>query len=88
MRKVVARINPELEIEGLLPTMFDGRTLHTREVVGVLVEKYGDAVFHTVINRTVKFPDATVAGEPITSFAPSSSGALAYRQLAKEVLAR
>ena len=88
MRKVVARINPQLQIEGLLPTMFDARTLHTREVVSVLVEKYGDAVFHTAINRTVKFPDASVAGEPITRFAPSSSGSIAYRELAKEVLAR
>ena len=88
MRKVVARINPQLQIEGLLPTMFDGRTLHTREVVSVLVSKYGDAVFHTVINRTVKFPDASVAGEPINTFAPSSTGAIAYRELAKEVLAK
>jgi chromosome partitioning protein len=53
-----------------------------------LVQAWGDTVFHTVIRRTVKFSDSTVAGEPITSYASSSPGADAYRQLAKEVLAR
>ena len=53
-----------------------------------LVQAWGDTVFHTVIRRTVKFSDATVAGEPITSYASSSTGADHYRQLAKEVLAR
>jgi chromosome partitioning protein len=53
-----------------------------------LVQAWGDQVFHTVIRRTVKFSDSTVAGEPITSYASTSTGAEAYRQLAKEVLAR
>jgi chromosome partitioning protein len=53
-----------------------------------LVEAWGDTVFHTVIRRTVKFSDSTVAGEPITSYAADSPGADAYRQLAREVLAR
>ena len=53
-----------------------------------MVEAFGDKVFHTVINRTVRFPETTVAGEPITTFAPSSAGADAYRELAREVLAR
>jgi len=57
-------------------------------VMARLVEAWGDTVFHTVIRRTVKFSDSTVAGEPITSYASSSGGAIAYRQLAKEVLAR
>jgi chromosome partitioning protein len=52
------------------------------------VQAWGDTVFHTVIRRTVKFSDSTVAGEPITSYAGTSAGANAYRQLAKEVLAR
>jgi chromosome partitioning protein len=86
--KVKERLNPRLEIEGVLGTMYDGRTLHGREVMERLVEAWGDTVFHTVIRRTVKFSDSTVAGEPITSYATTSPGADSYRQLAKEVLAR
>ncbi|GAA1825283.1 ParA family protein [Actinomadura chokoriensis] len=86
--KVQGRINPELVIDGVLGTMYDSRTLHTREVLGRIVEAFGEKVFHTVINRTVRFPDATVAGEPITFFDPSSMGANAYRSLAREVLVR
>nr|WP_228387852.1 MULTISPECIES: ParA family protein [unclassified Nocardioides] len=86
--KVQERLNPRLEVDGVLGTMFDGRTLHGREVMDRLVQAWGDKVFHTVIRRTVKFSDSTVAGEPITSYASSSPGAEAYRQLAREVLAR
>ena len=86
--KVGERLNPRLRIEGLLATMYDGRTLHGREVLQRLVDAWGDAVFHTVIRRTVKFSDSTVAGEPITTYAAGSTAAEAYRQLAKEVLAR
>jgi chromosome partitioning protein len=68
--------------------MYDSRTLHTREVLASMVNGFGDQVFHTVINRTVRFPDATVAGEPITSFDSGSMGANSYRELAKEVLER
>ncbi|WP_439951661.1 ParA family protein [Actinomadura kijaniata] len=86
--KVQGRINPDLVIDGVLGTMYDSRTLHTREVLGRIVEAFGEKVFHTVINRTVRFPDATVAGEPITYFDPNSMGANAYRGLAREVLER
>lgn len=86
--KVCERLNPRLEVDGVLGTMFDGRTLHSREVMDRLVQAWGDTVFHTVIRRTVKFSDSTVAGEPITSYASSSAGADSYRQLAKEVLGR
>ncbi len=86
--KVQERLNPKLEIDGVLGTMFDGRTLHGREVLERLVEAWGDKVFHTVIRRTVKFSDSTVAGEPITTYASASTGADAYRQLAKEVALR
>jgi len=86
--KVQERLNPKLTIEGLLGTMYDGRTLHSREVMERLVQAWGDAVFHTVIRRTVKFSDSTVAGEPITTYAGTSPGAESYRQLAREVLAR
>jgi chromosome partitioning protein len=53
-----------------------------------VVEAFGETVFDTVINRTVRFPETTVAGEPITTWAPKSAGAAAYRQLAREVIAR
>jgi len=85
--KVQERLNPELELDGILATMYDARTLHGREVLARVVEAFGDKVFHTVINRTVRFPETTVAGEPITSYATTSSGAAAYRELAREVLA-
>jgi len=86
--KIKERLNPQLEVEGILATMYDARTLHGREVLARVVEAFGDRVFHTVINRTVRFPEGTVAGEPITTYAPSSPGAQAYRDLAREVLAR
>ena len=86
--KVQDRLNPDLKVLGLLGTMYDSRTLHAREVLERIVEAFGDKVFHTVIKRTVRFPETTVAGEPITSYASSSPGAQAYRQLAREVLLR
>lgn len=88
IEKVRERTNPRLQIVGLLGTMYDSRTLHGREVLQTLVQGWGDLVFHTVIRRTVKFSDSTVAGEPITEYAPTSPGADAYRQLAREVLVR
>ena len=88
IEKVSHRLNTKLVIDGLLATMYDSRTLHTREVLASIVNGFGDKVFHTVINRTVRFPDATVAGEPITSFDSGSMGASSYRELAKEVLER
>jgi chromosome partitioning protein len=86
--KVTERLNPTLQVDGLLGTMFDSRTLHSREVMQRLVDAWGETVFHTVIRRTVKFSDSTVAGEPITSYATASPGADSYRQLAREVLVR
>ena len=86
--KVSTRLSPKLAMDGLLATMYDSRTLHTREVLAGIVAGFGDKVFHTVINRTVRFPDASVAGEPITMFDPMSAGAASYRELAREVLDR
>jgi chromosome partitioning protein len=86
--KVQQRLNPNLRLEGILATMYDGRTLHGREVFNRVLEAFGDKVFDTVISRTVRFPETTVAGEPITTWAPTSNGAMAYRELAMEVLAR
>ena len=88
IQKVHDRLNPRLKLEGVLATMYDSRTVHSRDVLARIVEQFGDRVFHTVISRTVRFPETTVADEPITSYAPASSGATAYRQLAKEVIAR
>jgi chromosome partitioning protein len=88
IEKVREATNPDLQIVGLLGTMLDARTLHGREVLQTLVEGWTDQVFHTVIRRTVKFSDSTVAGEPITEYASDSSGAEAYRELAREVLTR
>ncbi|MEU4743697.1 ParA family protein [Actinosynnema sp. NPDC023658] len=88
IEKVRERLNPKLEITGILATMYDPRTLHSREVMARVVEAFGDVVFDTVINRTVRFPETTVAGEPITRWAPRSAGAKAYRALAREVIAR
>ncbi len=88
IEKVQDRLNPKLEITGILATMYDPRTLHTREVMARVVEAFGELVFDTVINRTVRFPETTVAGEPITRWASRSAGAEAYRALAREVLAR
>ncbi len=88
IEKVRDRLNPRLQVDGILATMYDSRTLHAREVVARVHEAFGDTLLHTVIGRTVKFPDATVAAEPITTYAPSHAGAAAYRQLARELVAR
>ncbi|NUS71830.1 MAG: ParA family protein [Corynebacteriales bacterium] len=85
--KVRDRLNPDLELDGILATMYDARTVHCRQVLSRVVEAFGDKVYETVISRTVKFPETTVAGEPITTWAPGSGGAKAYRALAREVLA-
>ncbi len=86
--KVRDRLNPSLELDGLLATMYDPRTLHSREVLERVVEAFGDDVLETVIGRTVKFPDASVSGVPITEFAPGHAAAQAYRRLARELVAR
>jgi chromosome partitioning protein len=88
IEKVRERLNPKLEITGILATMYDPRTVHSREVMARVVERFGDVVFDAVINRTVRFPETTVAGAPITVWAPRSAGAKAYRLLAREVIAR
>ncbi|WP_291313527.1 ParA family protein [Corynebacterium sp. UBA2622] len=88
VEKVRDRINFDLEIVGILVTMFDRRTTHAREVMERVLEVFGDTVFDTVITRTVRFPETSVAGEPIITWAPSSQGAQQYRNLALEVLER
>ena len=87
IEKVRERLNPELEIVGILATMYDPRTVHGREVLGRVEDAFGDRVFRTVIPKTIRFAEAPVAGESILTYAGSSSGAAAYRELAKEVAA-
>ena len=86
--KVRDRLNPKLTIDGILVTRFDTRTVNAREVMARVLERFGDLVFDTVITRTVRFPETSVVGEPITSWAPKSGGAQAYRALAREVIDR
>lgn len=88
IEKVKDRLNPAIELDGILATMYDSRTLHSREVLDRVVETFGDKVFETVIGRTVKFPDASVAAIPVTQFAPEHTSAEAYRQLARELIFR
>ena len=88
IQKVQERINPELQMSGILPTMYDARTVHAREVLNRVEETFPDKLFETVITRTVKFPETTVAGLPITEYAPNSGAAQAYQRLAREVLAK
>src|SRR5258707_6774883 len=86
--KVRDRLNPRLDISGILITRFDTRTVNAREAMARVLERFGDLVFDTVITRTVRFPETSVAGEPITTWAPKSGGAVAYRSLAREVIDR
>jgi len=86
--KVRDRLNPSITLDGILPTMYDSRTLHAREVLERVVEAFGDDVLDTVIGRTVKFPDASISGIPITSYAPEHPASEAYRQLARELIFR
>ncbi len=86
--KVQERLNDRLVLDGLLATRYDAQTVHRREVLHRLIEAFGDAVYHTVIPRTVRFPEATTGGVPIIDYSPRSPGARAYQQLALEVLSR
>jgi chromosome partitioning protein len=79
-------LNPDVGIEGILPTMYDKRTLHSREAVEILQENFGDLVFNTKIRKTVRYAEAPVKGTSVLKYDPSGNAAEAYRQLAKEVL--
>src|ERR671936_1044884 len=78
-------LNPNVEIVGILPTMFDRRTLHSREAVDILEENFGDLVFDTKIRKTIRYAEAPVKGTSVLAYDPSGDAADAYRQLAKEV---
>lgn len=88
IEKVQERLNPQLEIDGIIPTMLDARTIHGREVLSRVNDAFGDKLFKTVIHKTIRFAEAPVAGEPILTYAPTSTGAQEYRDLAREVMSR
>jgi chromosome partitioning protein len=79
-------LNPTVEIRGILPTMYDGRTLHSREAVEMLKENFGELVFETRIRKTVRYAEAPVQGSSVLKYDPTGTAAEAYRELAKEVL--
>jgi chromosome partitioning protein len=80
-------LNPDVEIEGILPTLVDTRTLHAKEAIEILEENFGDRVFASRIRKTVRFAEAPVKGMSVLKYDPSGKAAQAYRDLAKEVLA-
>ena len=88
IEKVKSFLNPDLNLIGILATMYDRKTLHNREVLTAILEKYPNDVFETIIAKTIRFAETTVAGEPITAYASSSGGAQSYRRLARELIAR
>ena len=88
IEKVKNFLNPELRLIGILATMYDRKTVHNREVLSAILEKYPNDVFDTIIAKTIRFSETTVVGEPITSYASSSGGAASYRRLARELIAR
>jgi chromosome partitioning protein len=79
-------LNPEVRVQGIVPTMYDGRTLHAREAIEILEEHFGDLVYDTRIRKTVRYAEAPVKGSSVLRYDPSGPAAQAYRDLAKEVL--
>src|SRR6266850_457561 len=79
-------LNPQVEIQGILPTMFDKRLLHSREAVEILKENFGDLVLNTKIRKTIRYAEAPVKGMSVLRYDPTGEAASMYRDLAKEVL--
>ena len=79
-------LNPRVGVEGIVPTMYDSRTLHAREAVEILEENFGDLVYNTRIRKTVRFAEAPVKGLSVLAYEPSGDAARMYRDLAQEVL--
>jgi chromosome partitioning protein len=86
MAMIRENLNPNVQIVGILPTMYDRRTLHAREAVEILEENFGELVFKTKIKKTIRYAEAPVKGSSVLKYDPSGNAAEAYRQLAKEVL--
>ena len=87
LRMIQENLNPDVKIEGILPTMFDSRTVHANEAVEILEENFGDLVFKSRIRKAIKFAEAPVKGASVLKYDSGSSAANYYRELAKEVLA-
>jgi chromosome partitioning protein len=79
-------LNPEVDIQGILATMYDRRLVHSREAVDILRENFGDLVFNTKIRKTIRYAEAPVKGQSVLTYDPSGEAADLYRDLAKEVL--
>jgi chromosome partitioning protein len=80
-------LNPHVAVEGIVPTMFDGRTLHSREAIEILEENFGELVFRTRIRKTVRYAEAPVKGSSVLKYDPTGAAAEAYRELAREIVA-
>jgi chromosome partitioning protein len=87
LRMIQENLNPDVKIEGILPTMLDSRTVHAKEAVEILEENFGDLVFRSRIRKAIKFAEAPVKGSSVLKYDPQSNAANYYRELAEEVLA-
>jgi chromosome partitioning protein len=88
IERVQRRLNPGLEVVGILATMYSTRTVHAREVLNETREVFGDKVFDVVIHKSIRFPEASVASQAMVEYAGLHKGASAYRELAQELLER
>ena len=88
LEQVRENLNPDVRIMGIVPTMYDGRTVHGREAVDVLQQSFGDIVFDVRIGKTIRFAEAPVRGRSVLSYDPDGQAARWYRQLAREVITR
>lgn len=86
LNKVKRRLNPQLDILGILPTLYNSRTRHSQEVLAEVRRMFGERVFDTSIHSSIRFAESTLARQPILEYAPTHAGAIAYRALAKEIL--
>ena len=86
LNKVKRRLNPQLDILGILPTLYNSRTRHAQEVLAEVRRMFGERVFDTSITSSIRFAESTLARQPILEYAPTHPGAMAYRALAKEIL--
>ncbi len=87
LKMIQENLNPDVKIEGILPTMLDARTVHAKEAVEILEENFGDLVFKSRIRKAIKFAEAPVKGSSVLKYDPQGNAANYYRELAKEVLA-
>ena len=86
LQMIRENLNPDVEIEGILPTLMDARTVHAKEAIEILEENFGDRVFASRIKKTIRFAEAPVKGMSVLKYEPDGMAAQSYRDLAKEVL--